>query len=75
MNGNLNKKNITLCNEETSLGDIQKLMSDLNSSLLELKKEKDEYQSRVSECRGLCHRIKELMNATTARIISEPDGD
>ncbi len=79
MNCKIDKLNnkIISCGEATSLGDIQKLITDLNKSLLELKKEKDEYQSRITECRGLCHKIRELMDATTTRIIaeSEPAGD
>jgi hypothetical protein len=51
-----------------TLSDIQKLITDLNSSLLELKKEKDKYRSNLTECRGLCHQIRELMDATTTRI-------
>jgi peptidoglycan hydrolase CwlO-like protein len=58
-----------------SLTNIQKLVSDLNKSLLELKEDKDEYESHINECKGLCNRIRELMDATTARIITtgEPE--
>jgi len=62
-------------NETIPLGNFQKLITDLNRSLLELKKEKDEYRSRINECRGLCHKIRELMNATTTRIIGKPVRD
>jgi peptidoglycan hydrolase CwlO-like protein len=58
-----------------SLTNIQKLVSDLNKSLLELKEEKDEYQNRINECKGLCNRIRELMDATTARIITPGESE
>lgn len=63
-------KDSTLKPITDSLNDIQKLVSDLNKSLLELKEDKDEYENRINECKGLCNRIRELMDATTARIIT-----
>lgn len=51
------------------LSDLKKLITDLNTSLLELKNDRKEYQSHLNECKGLCHKIRELMDATTARIV------
>jgi cell division protein FtsL len=73
MNCKINEDKKIISCKQNSLVDIQKLITDLNQSLLELKKEKDDYQSRISECRGLCHEIRELMDATAARIIAESD--
>jgi len=53
----------------STLQDIQELVAGLNSNLLKLKKEKENYQVRIKECKGLCFKIRELMDATTARII------
>ena len=58
-----------------SLGNIQKLVLNLNSSLLELKGTKDEYQIQINECKNLCLQIRELMDATTARIIKPKSGE
>jgi len=55
--------------QTTSLSNIQKLVSNLNASLLELKGNKDKYQIQINECKDLCLKIRELMNATTARIV------
>jgi hypothetical protein len=57
------------------LSHIKKLVTDLNTSLLELKKEKDQYRTQINECRDLCLKIRELMDATTTRIITKPDSD
>lgn len=72
MNCKIDRKNQILvsCNELASISDIQNLLFQLNKSLIELKKEKDEYQTRIDECRGLCIRIKEIMDATTTRFFT-----
>ena len=47
-----------------ALLDIKNLLTDLNESLVELKKEKENYHTKISECRGLCHEIRKMMDAT-----------
>lgn len=51
------------------LNDLKKLITDLNTNLLALKQDREEYHTQLNECKGLCHKIRELMDATTARII------
>ena len=57
------------------LSNIKKLITNLNASLLGLKKEKDQYQAHIGQCKDLCLEIRELMDATTTRIVPKPDNE
>lgn len=43
---------------------LEKLISQLNNSLLKLAVDRGQYDSEVSACNGLCKEIQELMNDT-----------
>ena len=54
--------------QEVSLFTIQQLVLNLNTSLLELKETEGVYKIQINECKDLCAQMRELLDATTARI-------
>lgn len=67
----LEQKTTSVSPTASDLQKLQKLISQLNNSLLKLTVDRGQYRNEVDACSGLCKEIKELMNATTKRITSD----
>lgn len=55
--------------QDAALDNVKKLVSNLNHSLIKLEVDRNRFKTEVEACEGLCSEIKELIHATTKRVI------